>query len=412
MNIWYISKYAGTPNGMNSGRQYFFSKYMVKEGAKVTLITSRSNGTKNGPSFFLKNQQYYIFDNVNIVTLNGPIINYGFNIKRIYSWIIFELRLLYWAIFKSKEKPDVIIASSLSLLTFLSGTFLKKHFKCKLICEVRDIWPLSIIEIKKWHKNNLFIRFLSLIERIGYKNADKIVGTMGNLKEHIQTINSDFVHKVEYIPTGFDKDFYIEDKDLVAKLQNTITDFSKNRFIVGYAGTIGTTNCVEQIIDVAISMQKENVCFVIIGNGVLKNELQNKLTRLNLKNVLFLGHFPKKTVPFILKSCNVLINPWLSGVDTYKFGVSPNKWIDYMYSGRPIIVSVDGYRNIINEAGCGVFTQAGDINAMVREINNYKNMESSELERIGEQGKSYLLEYMTYQVLTPQYINIINKIMS
>lgn len=193
---------------------------MVKEGMNVTLITSRSNGNKNNPVFHCRNQKYNLSEGINIITLNGPIINLGFNVKRIFSWIVFELRLLYWAVFKSKEKPEVIIVSSLSLLTFLSGVFLKKRFKCKLICEVRDIWPLTIIETKKWSERNLFIRFLSYIERKGYKHADKIIGTMGNLKEHVANVNVEFANKVEYIPTGYDSEFYLQDEKTLLKIDS------------------------------------------------------------------------------------------------------------------------------------------------------------------------------------------------
>ena len=35
------------------------------------------------------------------------------------------------------------------------------------------------------------------------------------------------------------------------------------------------------------------------------------------------------------------------------FGVSSNKWIDYMYSAKPVIISYSGYKSLINDPGCG-----------------------------------------------------------
>jgi hypothetical protein len=35
-------------------------------------------------------------------------------------------------------------------------------------------------------RNNILIRFLSFIEKLGYNKADVIVGTMPNLVEHVE----------------------------------------------------------------------------------------------------------------------------------------------------------------------------------------------------------------------------------
>ncbi|SPP31955.1 hypothetical protein ARAF_1623 [Arsenophonus endosymbiont of Aleurodicus floccissimus] len=82
----------------------------------------------------------------------------------------------------------MIIVSSLSLLTIINGLFLKKKYKCKLIFEIRDIWPLTIVEEEKFSKYNPFVQFLSLIEYIGYRYLDAIVGMMPNLIENVDNI--------------------------------------------------------------------------------------------------------------------------------------------------------------------------------------------------------------------------------
>jgi len=323
MNIWYISKYASDPIYGYPGRHYSYAKYFVKKGEKVTLISSRSNGKVKIPSFRLKNQFYYQSDGVNGVILNGPLVNLGFNFKRIISWIEFEMRLLYWSFFVTKDKPDVIIVSSLSLLTFLSGKILKRKFKCKLICEVRDIWPLTLIETKKVKKTNIIIRFLSYIENSGYRFADGIVGTMANFKSYIYTINPTYSEKVSYIPTGFDPDFYVKEIKVLNETGKMFSQIPKNNFIVGYAGTIGLANCVNEIIEIAYRMKGQAVSFIIFGDGVLKDQLVKKTFALKLDNVIFGGYYPKNNIPYILESCDVLINPWLSNVSLYNYGVSP-----------------------------------------------------------------------------------------
>lgn len=411
-NIWYISKYAANPFFDDPGRQFFFAKYMAKSNRDLTLISSRSSAGFKIPSLGMKNQIYYEFDGVKGVLLNGPIINPGFNLKRVYSWAVFELRLLYWALLKRKQRPNVIIVSSLSILTFLTGVLLKRYFKCKLICEVRDIWPLTIIETKNWKNSNLFIKFLAYVERIGYKYADAIVGTMPNLKEHVAIINPLYASKVAFIPTGFDPDYW--GNDITPDDENSFADvFRKipdDHFIVGYSGTIGLVNCVCQIVDAAAILKGKPISFLILGNGVLKDELENKVKNLGLKNVHFLDPVPKKKVSRFLEKCHLLLNPWKGGDKIYRYGVSPNKWIDYMYSARPIIVSLDGFPSIINEAGCGVFIKADDVADLAKTIEEFYCMDRKKLDQMGAAGKAYLLNNLTYERLTEKYLKIIDDL--
>ena len=78
---------------------------------------------------------------------------------RILSWIDFEIKL--WLMPKNiLPKPDIVIVSSLSLFTILNGYCLKKRFGCKLVFEIRDIWPLTIIEEGGFSHGTLLSCFL------------------------------------------------------------------------------------------------------------------------------------------------------------------------------------------------------------------------------------------------------------
>lgn len=404
--IWYISKYAVSPEFGNPSRQFFFAKYMVRKNRNVTLISSRSAQITNKQKLKFKNQLFYNHDNVKGVLINGPIINLGFNAKRIYSWLVFETRLLYWALFRSKETPDVVVVSSLSLFTFLTGIVLKKKFKCKLICEVRDIWPLTIIESKRWSNKNFFIRFLSFIEKKGYEKADVIIGTMANLKEHVMNVYPSAIKKVRYIPMGFDPDKFestLEDKS------NTFETIPENSFIVGYAGTIGFINCIGQIIEAAEILRNENIVFVLLGDGPVKKQMKDKVEQLKLSNVLFFDTVDHKQVRFFLDKCDLLLHPSAAKNKIYQFGLSPNKWIDYMYSGKPILVTLDGFPSILNEAGCGKFISPDNQKVMADEILHFSKMDKIALKKMGENGKKYLLQNLTYDKLTDKFLEIIDE---
>lgn len=392
--VWYISKYALSPTQRGPSRQYSFSKYFALKGYETILISSNSNGFHyekfKGDYKFLKEDGFKHF------ILKGSKINLGFNLKRIYSWVLFEYRLLKFLKRKTIQKEDTVIVSSLSILTFLSGVYLKRKYEVKLIVEVRDIWPQTLIEFKNLNKNNPLVLLLSAIEKKAYKEADVIVGSMGNLGKHIKLVASGNEHKFQYIPMGLDTSV-LSEKEIK---ENRNDDF----FIVGYAGTIGRANKIDLILEAAkILKNKAKIKFEILGEGVFKDFYIKKYNQ--LKNVEFLSKVEKSKVGKFLNKCDILLNPWEDNT-LYQFGVSPNKWIDYMYAAKPIIVPFNGYKNIINEAKCGEFIETDKPQLLADTILKYYKTPKKERERIGMNGRDYLEKKLTYNILSDKYIEL------
>lgn len=398
MKIWYISKYANVPTSEGATRHFMLSKSMANYGHDITLIYSRSNGFKHLRSFMLFNKQ--LFDDVKCIMINGPVINLGFNIKRLLSWIGFEVKLLFFSITrKSKKRPDVVIVSSLSLITFISGIILKKIFKSKLILEVRDIWPDSVIQIGKISEHGIIAKVLRWIEKQGYKNADGIIATMPRFDLYLferYGIRTNF----KCIPQGYDKTWINSFDDFIE------SPFNEKFFNVCYAGTIGRANYVEHLLQAAILLKDTNIRFYILGNGEMKNKLQEEF--FNFSNIIFIDAIPKEYVVKFISRADLLVH-MCSKHKMYKYGISPYKWIDYMLSGVPILVSYDGYQSIINEANCGFFIEAENIDILAKSIYNISNMDKEQLIKFGQNGKSYVYKHHDYNYLGQELLNFIEK---
>jgi len=392
--IWYISKYAGTPTKGGPIRQYLFSKHFALKGFETILISSNSNGFE----YLSFKDEYTLFNKPSFkhYVLKGPKIKLGFNLKRMYSWLLFEFRLRKFFKKQNISIGDTVIVSSLSILTFNSGIRLKRKYGVKLIVEVRDIWPQSLIDLKNLSKNNPFVRILASIEKKAYKKADFIVGSMGNLGEHIKLVAPGNEYKFRYIPMGLDVEVLGEN--------NLKTKIETNHFIVGYAGSIGISNKIDLILDAAdILNNNSNIKFKILGDGVLKSQFMKDYKHLN--NVEFLPPVKKSEVNAFLQSCDVLLNPW-EDKPIYRFGISPNKWIDYMYAEKPIIIPFNGFKNIINEANCGEFIEANNPELFAKIILKYAKMPKEQLQEIGKRGKKYLEDNLTYEKLSNLYIDL------
>lgn len=236
--IWLISKYNYPPDENSFGnRGWNLMKNFALKGFKSVVITSDSTPDKNIPKFNDRYKNYYQ-DNINVVVIKTLRYVNPKSIKRALSWISFELNLFFLNK-KVLPKPDVIIVSSLSLLTIINGIYLKYKFKCKLVFEIRDIWPLSLVENSGLSWNNPFVIFLNLIEHWGYKKSDILVGTMPNLQEHVHKVLG--YYKPTYcIPMGVNDEMLDGQKKV--SLEYLTKYLNSNYFNIVYAGSIGLNN--------------------------------------------------------------------------------------------------------------------------------------------------------------------------
>lgn len=401
--IWYISKYFLKPQGLSSGgRGFYLLKELTLKGYECLVITSDSNHLHSSPKFQGLSFREQL-DGVSIVWIKTIKYVGAKSVKRIISWIDFDFKLLLIA-GKLGKRPDVVIASSLSLTSILVGIFLKIRFKARLIFEVRDIWPLTLTEEGGFSKNNPFVRVLSAIERLGYRHADAIVGTMPNLEAHVRLVSRS-IKPVFCIPMG------IVDMELVAnnksKLPNSYTDamIPRDKFLVGYTGTIGATNALEVIFEAARLLTKvKEIHFVIVGGGDLLPKYKEMHS--DLTNLTFVGPVPQEFVQTVLSEFDIVtLATFPSRV--WDYGLSLNKLMDYMLASKPIVASFSGYPSLLTEAKCGVFVPAGDAEALVDEILQMRSLEPEALVQMGARGLEWLRTNRKYSVLASKYESIL-----
>jgi glycosyltransferase involved in cell wall biosynthesis len=400
MTIWLISKYASPQKYYFGTRHFYLAEEWVKLGHEVNIFTSNSSHLSDQLPKFRSKVFYEVINGVKTFWLNTYKTKSSSGFSRILSWLHFEWQLATIST-KNISKPDVIIVSSLSLLSVLNGYRYSKKYNAKFVFEVRDIWPLSAIELGNFSPKNPFIYLLSKIEKFGYKKADVIVGTIPNLKEHVEDVIGR-TEKCFCVPQGINLDFYSEQEKLSDEYINNF--IPKDKFIVIYAGTINTNNPLEVIINAAKSLQESNVHFLIVGEGNQKSSLMEKAK--NISNVSFPPSVKKNQVNHLLSFSSVCFDSFSSSLA--RFGLSRNKWIDYMYAGKPIICSYSGFQSMINECDAGSFVPYNDEKALAAEILKYLNCSKEEMETMGKRAKDFIVENRTFAILAKKYLSLFN----
>ena len=399
--IWYVSKYVSPPaNASAGGRGYLIMREFARMGYQCVIVTSDSNQLAEVPQL----EGPYLLQEVEgirlcwVRTLKYSVAKSG---ARILSWLDFEWGL--WRLPKHElPRPDVVVVSSLSLITIINGFLLRWRYKCRLVLEIRDIWPLTITEEGGYSRRNPLVMGLALIERLGYRYADAVVGTMPNLGEHVSIVLGR--PRTTYcIPMGVDESALTSEDALPADYAEAY--IPKGKFIVAHVGSIGIANALDTFFECVESMKTiASIHFLVVGEGDLRTHYQKMYG--DLPNLTIAPRVPKQMVQSVLSRCDLLyfsVHP----STVWKYGQSLNKVIDYMLAGKPILASYTGYPSMINESGCGTYVPAGDVDALQQGIRYYASMDGSERERIGRRGREWLLANRRYETMAKNYLPIL-----
>ena len=403
-SIWFISKYASPPHSRGGQRGISLATEFARAGHDAAVITSTSNhfGTFRTDEWSTIERGFIKASFEGVPILAHTTIPYGrtASAKRVISWLHFEWGLLRLPT-QHLARPTHIIVSSLSLLSILNGYRLARKFQSKLVFEIRDIWPLTLQTEFGLSQKHPLVALLSAVERFGYRKSDVVVGTMPNLEEHVRSVSGS-KPRIETIPLGIDEDLMRLVPEYVPPSRDSMST------IVGYSGSIGRTNSLELLLDAAMEIGPDNnLEFHFWGGGDLLEKYQE--TYRGQSHIYFHGHLDRADL-FVEVSKSHILYLATDNSRLWSYGQSLNKMLEYLVIGRPVIASYSGYPSMLNESNSGIFVAAGDSKALARSLVAFGSLPKKELERLGRNGRRWLLSQRSYARLSEHYMKILTSL--
>lgn len=402
MNILLINHYAGNPKLGMEFRPYYLGREWVKSGNRVMIVGgSYSHLRKQQPT-----EEKEALEGIEYRWI--PLKPYkGNGLGRIKSMFDF-VRKLWFSYPKYLEdfKPDVVIASSTYPIDIYPARKIAKHYNAKLIYEVHDLWPLSPMELGGYSKHHPFIIVMQAAEDYCYRHADKVVSLLPNALEHMKERGMD-EKKFVYVPNGYVQEEWSgvkeppkDIKDLVGQLK------SDGKFVIMYTGGHAISNALDFFLDAMKKATDSNAVALLIGNGQEKSHLETRVKDEKIDNVIFLNPVPKQLIPGVLSLADCLYIGWKKN-PLYRFGICPNKLLDYMMSGKPIIHSVTAPNDWVKDGKCGISVEAENAETLAKAIKKITATPKDELIKLGKQGKQFCQSKFNYKNLAEQFIKFI-----
>lgn len=398
MNILLINHYAGSLDMGMEYRPYYLGREWVKNGHEVTVLCASFAHTRKTQPAVSRDFQEERLAGIRYVYLKTPRYE-GNGIRRIMNMLVFVFKLLYYASHISRTyQPDVVIASSTYPLDNYPARKIARKKNARYAYEVHDLWPLSPMELGGFSKYHPFIWILQRAENFACRNVDLLISMLPKTLPHLKQHGLD-EKKWHYIPNGVVIEDWEKSIPPPGDHLNQINDLKQKEFIlIGYTGSVGLANALDNLIYAASQLKEEKIKFIIIGDGPEKQALEKKSQELNLPNVVFLPPVPKESLPVLLNWFDALYIGW-QRVALYRFGVSPNKLLDYMMASKPVIHAIEAGNDLVAEARCGISVPPENPKELADGILKLFTLSGDERDKMGENGKRYVTEHHNYKNL-------------
>lgn len=361
--IWIINHYATRMYYEEAGRHYWFAEHLSRAGFKPVIFCAST--VHNSDKYISTGIEKYAIETKNgidFVFIKTPRYK-GNGMDRIKNMVMFYRNIIKVSkkYARLKGNPDVVYSSSVHPLALVAGLKIAKREKVKCICEVRDLWPETLVDYGKLEKKSTLTKLLYKGEKWIYKKADQLIFTMEGGKDYIKEKGWSLdqggpidLNKVHHITNGIDIDVFNSNKK---KYQYDVKLLNENGvFKVIYAGSIRTANNVEFIVDTAEVLMKkgiDDVKFLIYGDGPDKTRYEQLCKDKGITNVLFRGFIDKKYIPYVLSKADVNVLNY-KNASIWKYGGSQNKLSEYIVSGKPIISTISMNYDPIIKYNCRV----------------------------------------------------------
>lgn len=400
--IWIVHQDASTPDTGFGGRHFYLAEEMAKRGHNVYVIASSVNHQAYTQPKLVGKFTFEEISGFTFVWVKMPLYDTARSKQRAINWLLFPWRIQKLAKM-IPSKPDIVLCSSPPPIAFLGAQRLAKKFSAKLVFEVRDIWPLTLIELGGYSPRHPFIRFMHWVECRAYRDSDKVLSNLRNSVEHMVK-NGLIREKFAWIANGFSLSEVNQNATISPEVAQQLP---KNKFIIGYTGTLGFANSLITLLETAEMLKKNTaIHFVLVGRGQEKEQLKEFVENKKLSNVTFIDPIPKVQVQDMLSKFNACFIGWRKD-ELYNFGIGANKIPEYLYSGKPIIHAYSGACDPVEEWQAGLLAEAENPKAIADAILKLYQMPEQQRLKMGENGRKAALEEYEYGMLAKKLEDVL-----
>lgn len=356
-------------------------------GHKVTVLTGIPNYPEgyffSGYGVFRKNKEEYR----GIKIYRVPLVprGGGGGVRLAVNYFSFAAMACMLGPFLCRKKYDAIFVWGSSPITVGFPALLIRKIKgIPLFFWVQDLWPESLSATGAIRSK----RILSVVERMVrfiYKRCDRILVQSRAFIPSVVSHGGQ-ADRIAYFPNCADEMY----RPIYARSESIDRGSLPEGFCVLYAGNIGAAQDFGTVLKAAEMMKAhEDIHWVIFGEGRMRTWVEDQISKRGLAGTVHLkGRVQPEEMPRYFAAADVLMASLRK--DPIFALTIPAKVQSYLACGKPIVVAIDGEAAmIVDEAGAGISSPAGDPGALSKAILHVYRMSFPERQEMGARGRKY-----------------------
>ncbi len=305
----------------------------------------------------------------------------------------------------SRRRYQVVLANSGSFFTGITGWVVRLLRRAPFIYNVQDIYPEVPVRAGQLRNPNA-IRALEQIERFMYARAAHVT-IISNEQRSVLLRKGVPAAKLTVIPNFVDTAFIRPlPKDNALSRQLGLHD----KFVVAHAGNLGYAYDFESLLATAARMRDQpDILFLIVGDGVLRADLEKRVADRKLANVRMMAFRPEAELPFLRAAMDVQLSLYAKGATQSSL---PSKIYEIMASARPAVVSAEpgsDLFNLVTAAGCGICIEPENSEELLEAIRTLYE-DRAQANHLGQRGRDAVERSFSREAAVEAYAKLINDI--
>ena len=368
---------------------------LVKLGNEVTVLTGKPN---YGYGYILEEYKKVKEENINgveVLRVNLKPRKHS-RISIIRNYLSFHRNAKRY-VRKLDNDFDIVLSISLSPVISIAPAikYAKKHnVSHVLYCE--DLWPESTVVTNAVRKDSLVYKILYRWSKKLYEKCDEIIISSPSFKQYFNDVLriTDKKFPVVYQPILNSKE----------SLEPIVFE-KKHNFV--YAGNIGTLQLTSELVEAMKRVKRDDAKLYLMGMGTNLSKIQKQIKDEHLEDkVEYVGALPIEKAERYYHNADALVVS-LKYEGTVGKTV-PNKAIQYMKYGRPLVGVIKGDAKDLLEKAKGTLFCEGNDRQIANIFEKFCELPDKEKMLMGANNKAYFEEHLTAEKLTGQINQILN----
>lgn len=294
----------------------------------------------------------------------------------------------------SFKKYDIFHAQDLFTANILGR--INEYYGKKLIFTPHGMFTFNRVKFGMFKKDSLEEIYHMALERKAIEFSNHLIILSDTFRRPLMKLGAKSENMTTVL-TGI---------DYPDKYHTKNTSSTNKKIVITCVARLGPRKGHNVLLDALSQMESkytDKIKLLIVGDGEMREKLEEQVNSLNLSMVEFLGQ--RDDVPDILSKTDIFVLPTLN--DSLPISI-----IEAMHSGVCVIsTSSGGIPELIKDSKTGILVDAGDVNKLARAL-QFVIANQQEREVLGKNARMFAQKYLTRETMIANIENIYKKYLS